>query len=176
MTVNNDGFEKALAFALRWEGGYSNHPSDTGGETNRGVTHTVYNDYRRSKGLAPRSVRQLTEQELKEIYQLRYWNLAKCELLPSKLAVCHFDWAVNSGVGRAIKTLQQAVGAKADGIFGNQTKTLLFTALNQRGETAVIINYNNIRETKYRQWGVNSQAVFLAGWLNRLHALRKEVG
>lgn len=35
-------FEKGLKFVLAREGGYSNHPSDSGGETNKGITHKTY--------------------------------------------------------------------------------------------------------------------------------------
>jgi lysozyme family protein len=47
----SNAFNKALSFALRWEGGYSNHPNDRGGETNFGVTHAVYRAYRVSHRL-----------------------------------------------------------------------------------------------------------------------------
>ena len=32
-------YKRAMAFILRWEGGYSNHPNDPGGETNFGAEH-----------------------------------------------------------------------------------------------------------------------------------------
>ena len=32
----------ALAFVLRWEGGYVNHPADPGGATNKGVTQRTF--------------------------------------------------------------------------------------------------------------------------------------
>ena len=35
-------FDKCLAMLLKHEGGYVNHPSDPGGETNMGVTKKVY--------------------------------------------------------------------------------------------------------------------------------------
>lgn len=35
-------FEFCLEEILEWEGGYANHPSDPGGETNRGVTKATY--------------------------------------------------------------------------------------------------------------------------------------
>lgn len=42
----SQAFRTALEFALRWEGGYINHPADKGGETNFGVTSAVYKHYR----------------------------------------------------------------------------------------------------------------------------------
>lgn len=168
-------FDAALAFVLRWEGGYSNHPADTGGETNKGVTHATYTSYRRSLGLPPRSVRLITHEEVRSIYKTRYWDAAGCNLLPHKLATAHFDWAVNAGVARAIKTLQQTVGTAADGIIGPNTKASITVNLATYGEAALVKEYNSIREGLYRRWGRGSQAVFLTGWLNRLGDLRRYV-
>ena len=35
-------FEDALKFVLKWEGGFTNHPKDPGGATNKGITQKVY--------------------------------------------------------------------------------------------------------------------------------------
>lgn len=170
-----NSFDKALIFALRWEGGYSNHPADKGGATNRGITWETYNAYRRSKGLPVRSVRFLEQRELEEIYRQRYWEAARCDLLPEKLAIAHFDWAVNAGVGRANKSLQQIVGAASDGIIGPKTQSAVHAAIKIHTEAVLVDAYCDNREGCYRRWGKGSQAVFLKGWLNRLAALRREL-
>jgi lysozyme family protein len=36
-----DSFAAALAFVLKHEGGYVDHPLDPGGATNRGITRTT---------------------------------------------------------------------------------------------------------------------------------------
>lgn len=171
----SDSFSKALKFALLWEGGYSNHKSDKGGETNFGVTHAVYDAYRKSQRLSVQSVRMISATEVRDIYQKRYWDISGCGLLPQKLAVAHFDWAVNAGVNRAIKTLQQVVGVNADGIVGPLTKQAIIAAVATHKEVWLCDRYNAIREGCYRRWGVGSQAVFLTGWMNRLNALRREL-
>lgn len=107
---------------LQWEGGYSNHPADRGGETKHGITCAVYMAYRQRQGLSLRSVRHITGVEVQDIYRISYWDSAGCPILPSKLALCHFDWAVNSGTSRAVKTLQQVVGISDDGIIRLLTK------------------------------------------------------
>ncbi|WP_152536276.1 glycosyl hydrolase 108 family protein [Mesorhizobium loti] len=43
----------ALARLLAHEGGYSNHPSDPGGPTMKGVTQRVYDGYRRAGASPP---------------------------------------------------------------------------------------------------------------------------
>lgn len=169
----NTAFNSALNFVLRWEGGYVNHPADPGGATNFGVTQVTYNQYRTTKKLSLQSVKSISALEVQDIYASNYWLKAGCDSLPSKLALCHFDWAVNHGTTGAIKTLQQVANAPPDGILGPQTKKALATALTIKGEASLIANYCAIRESCYRRWGVGRQAVFLEGWLNRLDALRK---
>lgn len=171
----NQAFSIALKFALLWEGGYANHPADKGGETNFGITSAVYKQYRIKSGLQSRSVRLITPEEVRQIYHQNYWFAARCSLLPSKLALCHFDWAINAGTSRAIKTLQQVVGVSADGIIGPVTIKAVNAAVATHKEIWLCDRYNAIRESCYRRWGVGSQAVFLKGWLNRLNALRGEV-
>lgn len=138
---------------LRWEGGYVNHPHDKGGETNYGVTLAVYNHYRKSLGLPPRSVRLITAIEVREIYSSSYWKEARSDLLPSLLALCHFDWAVNTGCYRAIKTLQQVVGVAQDGVIGPLTKQAIARAVATHKEVWLCDRYNTIRESYYRRWG-----------------------
>ena len=174
-TKNDSAFSKSLEFVLRWEGGYVNNPADSGGETNYGITYAVYSHYRKSKGLPDRSVRLITAFEVRDIYQQNYWTGAGCEGLPSILALCHFDWAVNGGSGRAIRTSQQVLGISCDGIWGPLTQKALSSQMAIHKEIWLCVSYNAIREGCYRRWGVGSQAVFLKGWLNRLDALRNEI-
>lgn len=170
-----DNFKTALAFTLRYEGGYCNVPGDTGGETNCGVTHAVYDSYRRKKGLAVRSVRLISSVEVEDIYKNLYWQPAGCHLLPAKLAMCHFDWAVNHGVSGATKTLQRVVGTDDDGIIGDLTKLAITRAVANQGEKSLCATYCVARENWYRRRVVTapSQRKFLEGWLNRVTAIKK---
>ena len=65
-------------------------------------------------------IKNLTEQQAKEIYHRDYWLKYKCDKLPDALSVAVFDYAVNSG-GQCIKDLQASLGVTVDGIIGNQT-------------------------------------------------------
>ena len=62
-------FDTALAFALRWEGGYVNHPADPGGATNKGVTQRAYDAWRVRRGQTKRDVRAITGAEVHAIYE-----------------------------------------------------------------------------------------------------------
>lgn len=101
-------FEDALAFVLRWEGGYVDHPADPGGATNLGVTQATYDAHRSRAGLPARSVEFISRAEVETIYREAYWLRAGCDTIsPPALALCVFDAAVNSGVGAALKWLSQ---------------------------------------------------------------------
>lgn len=124
----------ALKLVLAHEGGYVNHPKDPGGETNKGVTKAVYDAYRKRKGLARRSVREITATELSDIYTTGYWDKVDADALPAGVDYMVFDFAVNSGPARAIKALQRQVGAGVDGIMGDQTITMVCAAVAEDEE------------------------------------------
>jgi lysozyme family protein len=118
MTPN---FAPSLALVLRHEGGYVNHPRDPGGATNKGVTQAVYDDWRVGEGLERRSVKLINDYEVGKIYRRLYWDAVKGDQLPTGVDYCCFDFAVNSGVNRASRYLQRAVGAVEDGMIGPAT-------------------------------------------------------
>jgi lysozyme family protein len=114
-------FERALAYVLEHEGGYVNHPRDPGGATNKGVTQAVYDGYRKMRGRGAQSVKFISEEEVRAIYKFQYWDRVQGDLLPTGVDYAVFDFAVNSGVGRASKYLQAVVGVAQDGIIGART-------------------------------------------------------
>ena len=118
-------FKRALPLILKHEGGYVNHPRDPGGATNKGVTQATYNSYRARVGLPRRDVRQIEDGEVAAIYRQQYWDAIRADDLPPGLAYCVFDAAVNSGPARAVRWLQKLIGAKQDGIVGNETLSLV---------------------------------------------------
>lgn len=117
----NTNFDKCLSLVLVHEGGYVNHPRDPGGATNRGVTQAVYDAYRKTRGRGQQSVKFITDDEVKAIYRFQYWDRVQGDLLPAGLDYAVFDFAVNSGVGRASKYLQAVVGTPQDGVIGART-------------------------------------------------------
>lgn len=167
-------FDQALKFVLRWEGGFVDHPADPGGRTNRGVTQKVYDDWRQRKGLPRRDVRLLETAELSSIYSGNYWLPPRCDLLRTPLDLVQFDTAVNMGVGRAVRFLQASAGCGIDGDFGPGTQR----AVAQCDTGTLLGDYCQRRETYYRTLVQKNHklSIFLKGWLNRLNALRKEVG
>ncbi len=144
-------FKRALAFVLKWEGGYVNNPHDKGGATNKGITQSTYNNWLKSKGLLSRDVKLITKEETEVIYYSNYWIPAGCDKMSSRFAVLAFDTAVNMGLSRANEFLRAA----------NWCDTEKFISA---------------REAKYREFAkYGNQKIFLQGWLNRLRDLEKFV-
>jgi len=110
-----------LAETLKWEGGYSNHPKDPGGPTMRGVIQTEYDKYRRQNGKPTQWVKLIEQDELLAIYKKNYWEQVRGDELPAGVDLVLFDYAVNSGHGRAIMSTQVVLGVGVDGVLGDAT-------------------------------------------------------
>ncbi len=151
-----------------------NDPDDPGGATNKGVTQRVYDGWRIRQGLPKRDVRQLQDTEMQAIYEAGYWLPPRCDLLQRQLDLVQFDTAVNMGVGRAVRFLQQSLSCRVDGDFGSNTKK----AADACDLGATITAYCTAREAYYERLIVKNPklAKFRKGWMNRLNALRKEIG
>lgn len=116
----NNNFEKCLAFVLKSEGGFALLPHDPGGATNFGVTKATYEQYI-GHPVTVDDMRTLTVDQITPLYRRMFWDAIHGDDLPAGVDYAVFDFAVNSGVGRASKALQQAVGATADGVIGKGT-------------------------------------------------------
>ena len=160
-----DAFDKALAKVLAHEGGISDHPADRGGLTKWGVTQATYETWRAMTGQPPRPVPEMTEAEMRAIYLDGYWFPAGCDQLPEELAEVVFDMAVNSGPGRAVRTLQRVLRVTVDGVPGSET----ISAAHEAGP-ALPLHFLKARAAVYRDIVRDdpTQIVFLAGWINRL--------
>ena len=160
-------WEEALKHILKYEGGYVNHKDDPGGRTNLGVTQRVWEDWT-GKPATEEDMRGLTVAMVSPLYKKRYWDAVRGDDLPSGVDLCVFDCAVNAGVGRASKFLQQAVGVTADGQIGPMTGA----ATTAKPAEEVIEAFCNLRETHYKS--LSTFATFGKGWMNRLGAVEAE--
>ncbi|HEY3645502.1 MAG TPA: glycosyl hydrolase 108 family protein [Gammaproteobacteria bacterium] len=165
-------FEQALSFTLKEEGGYVDDPRDSGGATNRGITQAVYDAWRMEQALPSHGVKLLSEDEVQRIYRERYWDAGHCGELPAALGIVHFDWCVNHGIRGAVATLQETVGAIADGEWGPGTAAAAAKAGPDAG-----VRYDESRREWYRHRVIErpDQAGFLKGWLGRVDRLDKYV-
>lgn len=160
-------WDEALKHILKYEGGYVNHKDDPGGRTNLGVTQRVWEEWT-GKPATEEDMRGLTPAMVAPLYKKRYWDAVRGDDLPSGVDLCVFDCAVNAGVGRASKFLQQAIGVPADGVIGPKT----LTAVTAKPADEVIKAFCNLREAHYKS--LSTFATFGKGWMNRLGAVEAE--
>lgn len=157
-----DNYERILSMVLKHEGNFSNHPSDPGGATMKGVTQAVYDDYRRRRDLTPRTVKDIGLSELQDIYRTGYWEKVRGDDLPSGVDYAVFDFSVNSGPGRAAKFLQRIVGVEDDGVIGPQT--LAAVAIKNRAD---IVTQLCAARLEFLQ-GLGTWGTFGRGWTARV--------
>lgn len=102
-----DAFDAAIAKLEPIEGGYTNDPADSGGETNFGITLATA----RAFGFEG-EMRDMPREVAVWIYRKRYWDALSLDpvaLLAPDLAGKLFDCAVNCGPDNAGKWLQRSL-------------------------------------------------------------------
>lgn len=154
-------YDKCIETILHHEGGYVNHPSDPGGETNLGVTKRVYEDWGGTKDM-----KDLTVEDVKPIYKKNYWDRVKGDDLPAGLDLCVFDFGVNAGTGRAAKYLQRMIGTTADGGIGPNTLKALGLYIEEVGVEGAITEYQSRRQDYYES--LSTFETFGKGWSRRV--------
>ncbi len=117
-------FKEALKHVLVHEGGWADHPRDPGGATMKGVTLLTYRRFS-GKKKTKEELKNISDQELEQIYFSGYWSRCRCDELPVGVDYAVFDAAVNSGPSRGVKWLQASVGAVQDGGIGSETLGLV---------------------------------------------------
>ncbi|ALW87873.1 glycoside hydrolase family 108 protein [Deinococcus actinosclerus] len=145
-------FEKAHEFTAKWEGGYVNHPSDPGGETNLGVTRKVWEAWTKERGLPAKPMRALVMADVLPLYEARYWPAASG--LPWPMSGVAYDIAVNHGPGNLRLMLGSVPGTGTPA----ERAARLIDAREQF--------FRNIVKAR------PNQQVFLKGWLRRVAAQR----
>ena len=155
-------FDQVFDKLINHEGGYVFNPHDPGGETKFGISKRSYPHL---------DIHSLTLADAKTIYRRDFWDRAQCDKLHPDLAFDLFDGAVNSGIGRAIRWLQRAVGVADDGVVG----PLTLASINRENDTSAIrARYNGHRldfMTRLSTWDV-----FGKGWARRSATNLQSVG
>lgn len=164
------GFVQAMEWLLPTEGGYT---VDQGGPTYQGVTQTNYDVYRDRSAKPRRDVRLMEPNERDHLYFESYWLAAKCDALPWPLSLVHFDVSVNSGPVQAIRLLQRAIGAEADGQWGPETKAKAQEAIGS-DEWSALNNMLWERAALFTDLAQKPQhKASYRGWMVRLLRLRE---
>jgi len=152
-------FAEAFERVIGHEGGYVHDPHDPGGETKYGISKRAYPD---------EDIKRMTLARAKRLYLRDYWTPAGCDTVPDELRFQLFDMAVNSGVRRAVETLQLAAGVDNDGIVGPMTQQ----ALQSMPAARLIARFNGYRLeflTSLDHW-----ERFGKGWARRIASNLKD--
>ena len=154
MATDND-FRKCLEFTLKWEGHYVNNPLDRGGPTNMGITlaaaQKAYLDKNKDGRVDAEDIKLLEPEDALAVYRGDYWVPSGACNSPMPICACIFDFACNSGPGRAASYLKRITD-----------QTDWKTYLQLRKDFLVLVVKKN-----------PSQQVFMKGWLNRVNDLYK---
>ena len=146
-------FDVAIERVLGHEDGYVNDPNDPGGETKWGISKRSYPDL---------DIKNLTRDDAKAIYRRDFWEPLRAKDFSSALAFQALDFAVNSGIGTAIRYLQRAVGVADDGIWGTQSAL----ALQRMSDSDVVLRFVAERldfMTRLKNWPHAGR-----GWARRI--------
>lgn len=105
----NSSVADLIAELITKEGGYSNDPNDSGGETNFGITVRVARQHGYTGPMIdmPRSIAE-------NIYEMRYWyepGFFDVSTIYQRVARELFDTGVNCGQTKAAEFLQMALNA-----------------------------------------------------------------
>jgi lysozyme family protein len=117
-------FDCMFDIVVGHEGGFTANPADpgnwTGGTigagtcrgTKFGISAAAY---------AGLDIENLTLDAAKTLYRRDYWDRISGDHLPPALALLVFDAAINNGVGRATRWLQEIAQVLPDGVIGPRT-------------------------------------------------------
>lgn len=159
--------EKLIPLILKWEGGYSNHPLDSGGCTMKGVTIGTFRSFF-GKSKTCSELKNISDDQWSKVFKEGYWDkMGGDDIKSQSVADIIVDWAWLSGVKTVAKKIQKIVGVEADGKIGPVTIKAINTfspkELHQKiyGERKKF--YENLVKRN------PEQKVFLNGWMNRLN-------
>jgi lysozyme family protein len=163
-----ENFDKSFSLLLKSEGGWtgpSGLKGDPGGETNYGVTKRVWEAY---VGHSVDTLKDLTPDDVKPLYQKQYWNPVHGDELPIGLDFLVFSFGVNAGTGRSVKVLQSALGIVQDGALGPNT----LKAIQSADSASLIEKFSQAKINFYQS--LPTFATFGKGWTNRVNAEKAE--
>lgn len=164
-----------------YEGGYANVSGDKGGETYAGISRKFHPNWKGWKiidSYKPLKWNQIinnTELKalVKEFYLVNFWNPIKGSFYNSQIiADFIYDYAVHSGISRACKKLQTALGFKTsdiDGKIGPQTLLALNNASVSTLLTKLKDERRNFLIALSKQPG---QSKFKTGWVERVNSFK----
>lgn len=160
--------DKVICHIIDVEGGYVNDPSDSGGETNFGITVGVARafGYHGPMDGMPRATAY-------RVYTSKYWDSVRADDMPGGVAAEVVDTGVNCGTNRAGKFLQRALNVltpgkalAVDGVIGSGTIRRLNEYLAKRDEATLVKMLNCLQGAFYVELAERREKDerFIYGW------------
>ena len=110
-------YSTAISQVFKDEGGYTNESTDPGGPTNWGITIHDARQYWKPDATSE-DVRNMPKSVAEDIYSKHYADPVHYDSLPAGVDYSVLDFAINSGISKSIKTLQEIVNVPIDGTIG----------------------------------------------------------
>lgn len=154
----------------RYEGGYGWDANDSGGPTNFGITCYDLAEHRHQKMTSMRAwaplVRALKLQEAEDIYWQKYAVAIRYVDLPAGIDAVMMDYAVNSGISRAVRVANAIAGVSGPIMSVGSALMAYIKALDRNGIKSFIRRMNAERLAFLRRLGIWS--TFGRGWTARV--------
>lgn len=161
-------FPQAFERMILNEGGYrlTDIAADRGGQTYAGIARNFHPYWPGWRYIDARDMQNLELSRLvRDFYKSEFWDKVEGDSLKPATADSIFDFAVNTGVPKAVKLAQIVVGVVPDGRIGPVT----IEKLNAMDEETFVLRYAIAKVARYAEI-VNkdrTQSKFLLGWINR---------
>lgn len=146
-------FDGAFDRLIGHEGGYTPGLGDPGGETNWGISKREYPHL---------DIKSLTRAQARDIYCRDFWDRLNGDKLFDGVAFQLFDFAVNSGIGTAIRYYQRALGVADDGHWGPHSQQAA-SAMSESDQIMRLLAERLDFMTKLKNWPTASR-----GWTRRV--------
>jgi len=179
---------------------FSDHPTDPGGATNWGITHTEWEKYLVRNSLPPKDIRSVTHEDAADFYR-EIWEgdivSQVHDVAGSRMALIVFDAIVNTGPNTAVICLQRTIETLVDrhqwnnctdlmaidGKFGPNTRQVLFEwcqtfavpLIEEQFLWERIEHYRKIAKSWTAAGKIRAAATWLPVWVNRMFRLHEVI-
>ncbi len=190
-------FNEAYLITSNIEGNYSNDPTDSGGETYKGIARRknpnwlgwrIVDRYKTQPNF-PKNMYSDVDLNLyvKLFYKEEYWDVNRLDEFPSQaIANEMYDTGVNMGTSKAAKFLQLTLNVlnkngtaypdiSEDGKIGPGTLQAFNSCIGRVGEEVIYKVLNILQGNHYIEIMVRdpSQEKYTLGWLSRVNFIKK---
>lgn len=149
-------------------GGYTNDPTDPGGETKWGISKRAHPEL---------NIKALTYSDALNIYYNDYWDDRYGDIISDRLAFKLFDIGILIGKGKVVRLLQKSINScgyliRVDGNFGPISAAATNSVINQ---DLLYDRFIAILEGYFKRIVLfrPKRRKYLKGWLRRLNYVWK---